>query len=232
MVSRSRWTSTSKSARLRATRAARRSPSSGASSAATSCAECPPRPSRWTRLTISSPRDMPRCGEPVGQEDRLPRRLGLGRGDDQEGRRRGRAAARRRRGCARRSRRSRPRASGRSCDRSPSMSTPVTRAKIEKTRAVERPKRRAVRPAGGDEHLQRPSFQEAQQPGRCVEEVQRVARRGRVEHDHVEVALVVELIQLGDRAQLLRAGHRRGQLAVDAGWRGSPRARAPRAPGA
>ena len=67
-------------------------------------------------------------------------------------------------------------------------------------------------------------------PAGRVEEVERVARRRRVEHDHVEVALVVQLVQLRDRAELLRAGDGRGELAVDRGSRGSPRARPRRAP--
>ncbi len=100
-------------------------------------------------------------------------------------------------------------------DRSLSMSTPVTRAKIAKTSPVERPNTRAARPPGERNTLQRASFEEAQQPARRLEEVDRVARWRRVEHDHVEVVLVAQLVQLGHRAQLLRARDRRGQLAVD-----------------
>ena len=108
-------TSTSKSARLRATRPARRSPSCGASSALTSSAEWPSRPLLWTRLTISSPRDMSARGE-AARRGTPPRRAGSGSGEvtirnvvyglAQQ--------RRRRRACVRRSRRSRPRASGRS----------------------------------------------------------------------------------------------------------------------
>ncbi len=95
------------------------------------------------------------------------------------------------------------------------MSTPVTRAKIEKTSAVPRPNRRAVRPPGERNTCSaRPSRKPSRRFGR-VEEVQRVARRWRVEHDHVEVVLLVQLVQLGDRAQLLRARHRGRELAVD-----------------
>ena len=86
------------------------------------------------------------------------------------------------------------------------MSTPVTRAKIENTSAVPRPNRRAVSPPGAEEHLQRAAFEEAEQAAGRIQEVQRVARGRRVEHDHVEVVLLVQLVQLGDRAQLVRAG--------------------------
>ena len=48
--------------------------------------ECPSRPCRWTRLTIKPSRGHPGLGEPLGEEHRLARRLGLGRGDDQEAR--------------------------------------------------------------------------------------------------------------------------------------------------
>ena len=53
------------------------------------------------------------------------------------------------------------------------------------------------------------------QPARRVEEVERVARRRRVEHEQVEVALLVELVELRDRGELLRARDRAGELLVD-----------------
>ncbi len=65
------------------------------------------------------------------------------------------------------------------------------------------------------EHADRAPAEEALQPLRRVEEVERVARRRRVEHQQVVVALLVELVQLGDRGELLRAGHRAGELLVD-----------------
>ncbi len=52
-------------------------------------------------------------------------------------------------------------------------------------------------------------------PGR-LEEVERVARGRRVEHEQVEVALLRELVELGDRGELLRAGDGARELAVDA----------------
>ena len=130
----------------------------------------------------------------------------------------------RRRACARRSPSRMPLSERKNRDSSPSMSTPVTRAKIENTSAVPRPNSRAVMPPGDEEHLQRAPIEEAEQaPGR-VEEVERVARRRRVEHDHVEVVLLVELVELRDRAQLVRARDGRRELAVDGVARGSPRA--------
>ncbi len=66
-----------------------------------------------------------------------------------------------------------------------------------------------------EEDADRASLEEAgQAPGR-VEEVKGVARRRRVEHEQVVVALLVELVELGDRGELLRAGDRAGELLVD-----------------
>src|SRR4029078_6139493 len=65
------------------------------------------------------------------------------------------------------------------------------------------------------EHPDRAALEEAgQAPGR-VEEVERVARRRRVEHQQVVGALLVELVQLGDRGELLGAGDRARELLVD-----------------
>src|SRR5919201_3774907 len=67
-----------------------------------------------------------------------------------------------------------------------------------------------------EEDLQRAPLEEARQPVGGVEEVQRVARRRRVEDEHVEAPGAVEVVELGDRRELLRAGHRAGQLLIDA----------------
>ena len=77
----------------------------------------------------------------------------------------------------------------------------------------------AEQPAGDprwdEEELQRAALEEVRQAVRRVEEVQRVARGRRVEHDRVVAAVAVELVELGDRAELLRPGDRAGQLCVD-----------------
>ena len=71
------------------------------------------------------------------------------------------------------------------------------------------------RPAGRrNMRIARPWKKRGQPPGR-VEEVERVARRRRVEHEHVEVAVLVELVELRDRGELLRAGDRARELLVD-----------------
>ena len=79
--------------------------------------------------------------------------------------------------------------------------------------------------AGGEEHPQRAALQEARHAHRRVEEVQRVARRRGVEHDRVEAPLAVQLVQLGDRAELLGARHRARRSPGRCGWR-APRSRA------
>ena len=58
---------------------------------------------------------------------------------------------------------SRPTASGRSATGRSSMSTPVTRAKIANTSAVRAAEHARGEPAGREEHLQRPAFEEAEQ---------------------------------------------------------------------
>ena len=69
---------------------------------------------------------------------------------------------------------------------------------------------------GPEEHLERAALEEVGQAVGRVEEVQRVARGRRVEHEQVEAALLVELVELGDRRELLRARHGVGELLVDA----------------
>ena len=73
----------------------------------------------------------------------------------------------------------------------------------------------AADPGRPDEHLDRTALEEGGQPARRVEEVERVARRRGVEHEQVVVALLVELVELGDRGELLRAGDRARELLVD-----------------
>ena len=49
-----------------------------------------------------------------------------------------------------------------------------------------------------------------------VEEVERVAGRRRVDDDEVEVAVVVELVELLHRHVFLRAAERAGHVAIEA----------------
>ena len=100
-------------------------------------------------------------------------------------------------------------------DRSSSRSTPVTRRSSPKATPVPRPMMRPPRPGGAEEDLDRAALEEAGQPRRRVEEVERVARGRRVEHEQVEVAARVEVVELGDRRELLRAGDGVGELLVD-----------------
>ena len=66
------------------------------------------------------------------------------------------------------------------------------------------------------EHPVEAVVEEAGQAPRRVEEVERVARRRRVDDDEVEVALLVQLVELLHRHVLLRARERAGDVAVEA----------------
>ena len=68
----------------------------------------------------------------------------------------------------------------------------------------------------GEEDAQRATLEEAREAVGRVEEVQRVARRRRVEHEDVEAPRRVELVELGHRGELLRAGDGARELLVDA----------------
>ncbi len=57
--------------------------------------------------------------------------------------------------------------------------------------------------------------EQAREPLGRVEEVERVPRRRRVDDDEVEVALVVQLVQLLHRHVFLRAAERAGDVAVE-----------------
>ena len=100
--------------------------------------------------------------------------------------------------------------------RSSSRSTPVRRL-----RTAEDDARAAADDLRGQarrrqEDAQRAALEEAGEAVGRVEEVQRVARRRRVEDDDVEAPRAVELVELGHRGELLRAGDRSGELLVDA----------------
>ncbi len=76
----------------------------------------------------------------------------------------------------------------------------------DSTRPLPRPTTRAASvPGARNIFSARPSRKRVMRAGR-VEEVQRVARGRGVEHDRVEAALAVQLVELGDRGELLGAG--------------------------
>ena len=66
------------------------------------------------------------------------------------------------------------------------------------------------------EHAVEAVVEEAGEPARRVEEVERVARRRRVDHDEVEVVRDVQLVELLHRHVLLRARQRAGDVPVEA----------------
>ena len=96
-------------------------------------------------------------------------------------------------------------------ERSSSSATPVALRSALKTTPVPD----AQQPPGAQEHAGSRGPGGSREPVGRVEEVQRVARRRRVEHEDVELAGRVELVQLGDRGELLRAGDGAGELPVD-----------------
>src|SRR6202011_2165987 len=69
---------------------------------------------------------------------------------------------------------------------------------------------------GAGQRLQGPALEEGAQPLRCLEEIERVARWRGIEDQEVEVVLLVELVELGHRAALLRTRNRGRELPVDA----------------
>ena len=89
-----------------------------------------------------------------------------------------------------------------------------------------------TQPSRFQEELQRATFDEPRHPLGRVDEVERVAGGRRVEHQQVVARLLVQLVELLHRHVLLRAGHRVGDLLVDAVLRGSGRASPRRARGA
>ena len=101
-------------------------------------------------------------------------------------------------------------------DRSSSRSTPVTRRSSPKATPVPATDDAAAEARRAQEDLDGAALEEAGEPLRGVEEVERVARRRRVEHEQVEAPAGVEVVELGDRRELLRAGHGAGELLVDA----------------
>ena len=117
-------------------------------------------------------------------------------------------------------------------DRSSSRSTPVTRRSSPNATPVPRAEDPPAEAGGAQEDLDRAALEEAGEARGRVEEVERVARRRRVEHEQVEVAARVEVVELGDRGELLRAGDGVGELLRRSGSRAPRRACARRARGA
>ena len=111
---------------------------------------------------------------------------------------------------------SRPLSARKNTLRSSSRSTPVSAPEHREDDA--RPAADDLRGEArrGEEDLQRAALEEAREAVGGVEEVQRVARRRGVEHEHVEAPGAVELVELGDRRELLRARDRARELLVDA----------------
>ena len=93
---------------------------------------------------------------------------------------------------------------------------PVARFITENATLVPRPSTFSPSRPRRHQQLQRARVDELRQPPRRVEEVERVAGRRRVEHEQVVAALLAQLVELLHRHVLLRAGHRVGQLLVDA----------------
>ena len=80
--------------------------------------------------------------------------------------------------------------------------------------------RPATDDAGGEagraqEDLERPALEELGEAVGGVEEVQRVARGRRVEHEQIEVVIAIEVVELAHRRVLLGAGDGVRQLLVD-----------------
>ena len=71
-------------------------------------------------------------------------------------------------------------------------------------------------PGRPDQRLQRAALEERVEPLRGLEEVERVARRRCVEHQQVELVLLVEVVELRDRGELLGARDGGRKLSVDA----------------
>src|SRR4051794_2708607 len=154
-------------------------------------------------------------GELAAEEDRLLDRLALRRGDDEERRRR---VAEQRLDALR--------AFLEALDQAPERAEED--AEVVEQVDARQPAQHGehdARPGANDlrrearrreEDLQRAPLEEAGEPVGRVEEVERVARRRRVEHEHVEAPGAVELPELRDSRELLRAGDRARELLVDA----------------
>ena len=92
----------------------------------------------------------------------------------------------------------------------------MMRFSAENSTPPERPSTLHTEPAGFQEELERAALDESRHPLGRVDEVERVPRGRRVEHQQVVARLLVQLVELFHRHVLLRARHRVGDLLVDA----------------
>ena len=153
-------------------------------------------------------------GELAVEEDRLLDRVVAGSGDDEE-----------RRGRVLEQRADSPRALREAVDHAAERAEEHRQVvqEVDAGEALHQPEHdagaaaedAAAQARRAQEHLDRAALEEPGEPVGRVEEVERVARRRRVEHQQVVVALLVELVQLRDRSELLRPGDRAGELLVD-----------------
>ena len=113
-------------------------------------------------------------------------------------------------------------------DSSPIRSTPVKRENIDSTSPLPRPTRRAARLPGARNILtERPSRKRVMRIG--ASRKSSALREGGVSSTIVsKLALAVQLVQLGDRTELLGAGDAPRRSPGRCGWRAPPRGRARR----
>ena len=148
------------------------------------------------------------------EPDRLVERPALGRGDEHEGRLRGRAAARSTRSARALNSSVIPPSSVKNAVRSAIRSTPVTSLQRAEQGAAPIPSRRMPMPVGRRNTCSAPPPRnDVSRPG-AFRNSTRVVRRRRVEHQQVVVA-GDELVELLDRRELLRAGDGARELAID-----------------
>ena len=179
-----------------------------------------------TRLTMIPPNGIPRLAQPAVEEDRLLDRLALGARDEQE-RRAGVAPA----ACLTPAARSRnpsirplERAEERR-ERSSSRSTPVTRCRTrERRRPCPGRCTRPPSPVGARNDLQRAAVEEAVRRSGASRKSSALRDGGVSSTTTSQRAVAVQLVELGDGGELLRARHRARELAVDAVGRGPRRA--------
>ena len=95
-------------------------------------------------------------------------------------------------------------------------SRPTTREIVRRNALVATAVTRSAERVGTISMPEDPVVEEACEPARRVEEVERVTRRRRVDDDEVEVAGVVQLVELLHRHVLLRARQRAGDVPVEA----------------
>ena len=95
-------------------------------------------------------------------------------------------------------------------------SDPTTRGDRAEKRLYRDPGHLRERARRHHQHPEDAIVEESEQPARRVEEVERVTGRGSVDHDQVELAAVVQLVQLLHRHVLLGAAERARHVAIEA----------------